>query len=68
MNKFILKSKTVIGAIIGAAPSLAVVTGITLTDDDTAMITTTVDAIIQLFGFAYAIYGRIVTKGEKLNV
>ena len=68
MNKFILKSKTVIGALVAAAPSIAVLFGITLTEDDSAMITTTADAVIQLMGAAFAVYGRIVTKGEKLNV
>jgi len=67
-NKFILKSKTIQGALIVLLPSLAVLFGFTFTEDDSALVTTTTDAMIQLLGGLYAIYGRLVTEGEKLNV
>ncbi len=64
MNKFILKSKTVIGALIALLPAISVLTGITFTEDDTAMITATSDAMIQTVGGLFAIYGRFVAEGD----
>jgi hypothetical protein len=64
MNKFILKSKTVIGALIALLPAISVLTGVTFTEDDTVMINQTADAIIQVMGGAFAIYGRVVSKGK----
>jgi hypothetical protein len=64
MNKFILKSKTVIGALIALLPAISVLTGVTFTEDDTVMINQTADAIIQVIGGVFAIYGRVVSKGK----
>ena len=67
MNKFFLKSKTIMGALVTLAPTIAVLFGYTMTEDDSAMITETGDAIIQLIGAALVVYGR-VTAEEKLYV
>lgn len=67
-DKFLLKSKTIIGSLVAAAPAVAVMLGINLTDDDSALISNAADALIQLLGAGYAIYGRIVTNGEKIRV
>ncbi|MDC0600101.1 hypothetical protein OAO65_02205 [Flavobacteriales bacterium] len=67
MNKFFLKSKTIMGALVTLAPTIAVLFGYTLTEDDSAMITQTADAIIQLIGAALVVYGRVTAK-EKLYV
>ena len=66
-SKFILKSKTIIGALVAAAPALAVMFGWTFTEDDSALVSNAADAMIQVLGAAYAIYGRIVAEG-KINV
>lgn len=66
-SKFILKSKTIIGSLVAAVPALAVVFGWTFTEDDSALVSNAADAMIQVLGAAYAIYGRIVAEG-KINV
>ena len=66
-NKFILKSKTILGLLVTAAPMIAMLFGWTMTEDDSAMITQTADSIIQTMGLVFAAYGRIVSK-EKLYV
>lgn len=68
MNKFILKSKTIIGLLVSAIPTLAVLFGINISEDDTVMIAQTADSVIQLMGLVYAAYGRFVTTGDKLYV
>ena len=67
-DKFILKSKTVVGALVAAAPAIAVMFGVTFTEDDRALVSDAADAVIQLLGAGYAIFGRIVTDGEKIRV
>lgn len=64
MNKFVLKSKTIIGALIALLPAISVLTGITFTEDDTVMINQMADAIIQVIGGAFAIYGRFKAEGK----
>ena len=64
MNKYVLKSKTIIGALIALLPAISVLTGITFTEDDTVMINQTADAVIQVIGGAFAIYGRVVAQGK----
>lgn len=66
-SKFILKSKTIIGALVAAAPALAVIFGVTFTEDDSALVSNAADALIQVIGAAYAIYGRIVAE-ESVRV
>ena len=63
MNKFVLKSKTILGILIMVAPVLAKEFGFTLTADGTAMITQSADSIIQLLGAVLGVYGRIKAKG-----
>ena len=67
MSKFFLKSKTVIGLLITAIPTLAVIFNITLTEEDQVLISHVGDAIIQLIGLIIAGYGRIKAT-EKLHV
>jgi len=67
VNKFFLKSKTIIGALVTLAPTVAVLFGYTMTEDDSVMITETADAIIQLIGAALVVYGRVKAE-EKLYV
>lgn len=64
MNKFILKSKTILGAIVTLAPTIATLCGYTLTEDDSAMISQTADSVIQLLGFTLVVYGRIKAEGK----
>lgn len=64
MNKFFLKSKTIIGLIVALIPQVAIITGFTLTPDDSAMITQASDTIIQLIGFSLSVYGRVVAKDK----
>lgn len=63
MNKYFLKSKTILGALVTLAPTIATMSGFTLSGDDTAMISTTVDSIIQIAGAALVVYGRVKAKG-----
>lgn len=67
MNKFFLKSKTIIGALVTLAPTLATVFGITFTEDDSAMISQMADGIIQILGTTLVIWGRVTAK-DKLYV
>lgn len=63
MNKYVLKSKTVVGILVIIAPTLATLFGFTLTADNSAMISNSADSIIQLLGAALGIYGRVKAKG-----
>lgn len=63
-SKFILKSKTVVGSLVAAMPALAVMFGWTFTEDDSALVSNAADALIQVLGAAYAVYGRIVAKDD----
>lgn len=64
-SKFFLKSKTVIGALIMAAPEVLPVLGATLgiSDADADLINGTLDAVIQLVGFITLIIGRLKASG-----
>lgn len=64
MDKFILKSKTIIGALIAMLPQLGILFGFTFTEDDAAFITQQFDAILTAAGGIYAIYGRIKAEGK----
>jgi|7_EtaG_2_1085326.scaffolds.fasta_scaffold156085_2 hypothetical protein len=60
--KFFLKSKTVIGIVIPVLIQLAPLVGLSLTSDDTALINSTVDQLLQLASLGFAMYGRFVAK------
>lgn len=59
----LIGSKTVIGTLIATVPALAVPLGFTFGADDAAMVTGSVDLIIQLAGALFAMWGRWVAKG-----
>lgn len=63
-NKFILKSRTIIGILIAILPQFGVLFGFTFTQDDAAFITDQVDAIFAAGGGILAIYGRIRAEGK----
>lgn len=54
--------KTLIGAVIAAAPALAGMLGYSVSGSFGAEATQAVDAIITLIGSAIAIYGRLVAQ------
>lgn len=60
MPKFALKSKTILGVIIAALPTIGPVLGIGL--EDQALISSGIDAVITLIGAALGAYGRFVAK------
>ena len=66
MDKFFLKSKTIIGVIMSVLPALAVAFGFTFSADDAAMVNSTVDALIQAGGALLAVYGRFKAGGVKV--
>lgn len=61
MNKFFLKSKTIIGILISALPTLLPALGFSFSVDDAQMVSTTVDAVVQAGGLLLALYGRFVS-------
>lgn len=66
-DKFLLKSKTIIGILLTAFVALAPQFGINFTADDSALISQSVDAIIQAVTLTFAAYGRIAAK-DKVTV
>lgn len=58
--KFALKSKTILGIILTALPTLAPALGIGL--EDQALISSGIDAIITVLGASLGAYGRFVAK------
>ena len=60
--KFFLKSKTVIGIAVPVVFQLLPMFGVSLTGDDTALISQFVDGLMQLGGLGLALYGRFVAK------
>ena len=67
MNKFFLKSKTILGALVTLAPTIATLFGFTFSEDETVMISQAADGIIQIIGAALVVYGRLNVK-DKLYV
>lgn len=67
MNKFFLKSKTIIGAIVSILPVLLPQIGISFSPEDGAMINDTVDKIIHAAGAVLAIYGRFDAGGVSIR-
>jgi hypothetical protein len=68
MDKFILKSKTVIGAIVMLLPVLAQLFGFAFSAEDGALITNGWDQVIQAIGAVLVIFGRFTAKsGLSLN-
>jgi hypothetical protein len=63
MDKFFLKSKTIIGIVVSILPALAIQFGLSFSVDDAAMINTTVDQLIQAAGALIAVWGRFDAGG-----
>ena len=66
MDKFFLKSKTIIGVIMSVLPALLPALGLSFSVDDAAMVNSTVDALIQAGGAILAVYGRFMAGGVKV--
>lgn len=64
LDKFFLKSTTVIGIIVGFLPTILPIFGISFNVEDGAMLTGTWDAIIQAIGGVMAIVGRVKAVGS----
>ena len=62
MNKFFLKSKTVIGILTVAIVQLAPVLGFSFTEDDSAMVNSAVDAVVTALASLLALFGRFTAK------
>ena len=67
MNKYFLKSKTILGVILSVLPALLPALGISFSAEDNLLISNAVDAIIQSAGALLAVYGRFVVK-DKIKV
>lgn len=59
MDKFPLKSKTILAAILAGAVTLLPYVGISFGADDSALITEAFDKGLALFALVMTIYGRI---------
>ena len=68
MDKFFLKSKTIIGLILSVLPALLPALGISFGADDVDLVNSTVDALIQGFGAIMAVYGRFKAGGVKATL
>lgn len=60
-SKWFVKSKTVIGIVIAALPTMLPLIGVAFSADDTHLVNQFVDGAFQLFGLGFAIYGRFVS-------
>lgn len=67
MDKFFLKSKTIIGIVLTALVALLPQFGITFTQEDGALISQAWDAIAQACLLVFAGWGRFV-GGTKLKL
>jgi len=61
-RKHILRSKTIWGVLITLAPVLGPLVGVSA--DEAVLVTQTVDNLIQVFGAALAVFGRVVSKDK----
>ncbi len=59
-SKWAVKSKTIIGVIIAALPTILPTLGVSYSVDDHTMISESVDKIFVALGSIVAIYGRFV--------
>ena len=64
MDKFILKSKTVVGAIVMLLPVLAQLFGFSFSADDSAMITEGWDQVVSAIGAVMVVIGRFTAKSN----
>lgn len=61
-NKFILKSKTVLGALLTFAIALLPQFGVSFTGEDAALISTGIDQLAILATTVFTVYSRVVAK------
>lgn len=66
MDKFFLKSKTILGVILSVLPTLLPALGINFGADDAQMINATLDSLVQAAGALLAVYGRFKAGGVKI--
>jgi hypothetical protein len=66
-NKLFLKSKTIWGVIVMALPMLLPAFGVSLAADDTTLITSTGDLVLQTVGALLAVYGRFKAGGLSVS-
>jgi uncharacterized membrane protein (DUF441 family) len=67
MDKFFLKSKTIIGIIVSILPALLPQVGVSFSEADGQLINTTVDQVIQGIGAVLAFYGRFAAGGVTVK-
>jgi len=61
-NKFILKSKTILGAILTFAIAILPQFGVSFTGEDAALISAGIDQLAILATTALTVYGRFAAK------
>jgi uncharacterized membrane protein len=61
-NKFILKSKTILGAILTFAIAILPQFGISFTGDDAALFARGIDQLAILATTAFTVYGRVAAN------
>ncbi len=66
MDKFFLKSKTIIGIVVSILPTLLPELGVSFTAEDGALINQSVDSVIQGAGAVLAVWGRFMAGGVTL--
>ena len=66
MDKFFLKSKTILGVILTILPTLLPWFGISFGPDDTQLVNEAFDSTITAVGAVLAVYGRVKAKGAIL--
>ena len=67
MNKFFLKSKTIIGVIVSILPVLLPELGVSFSAEDGQLINRFVDLVVQTAGAGMAVYGRFDAGGVTLR-
>ena len=61
-EKHLLKSKTIVGALLTILPVVLPLLGINFSAEDYALFGETADKAIQLFGGLMAVWGRVVAQ------
>ena len=64
MDKFFLKSKTIIGILLAAAVGIAPELGLSFGEDSAAMISAEMDKIIQALSLLFSVFGRFKATGS----
>ena len=64
MDKFVLKSKTIIGLIVATLAMWAPQLGLDFSQEDGAFVMTHLNELIATASVAFAAFGRIVAEGK----